>query len=95
MIRTFTVTPLWTTTVAFSPDGARLLIGDVTVKLWDAATGAVICWFRGHAEPANSVAFSPDGTRALTGSDDGTALLWAVPPRSAVSPSHWRVYAAE
>jgi WD40 repeat protein len=35
--------------VAFSPDGGRVLSGshDNTVKLWDAATGALIRTFAG------------------------------------------------
>jgi WD40 repeat protein len=36
--------------VAFSPDGARVLSGsaDRTLKLWDVATGALIRTFDGH-----------------------------------------------
>ena len=37
--------------MAFSPDGARVLSGsdDKTIKLWDAATGALIRTFEGHS----------------------------------------------
>ena len=36
--------------VAFSPDGGRMLSGslDKTIKLWDAATGALVRTFEGH-----------------------------------------------
>jgi WD40 repeat protein len=66
--------------VAFSPDGARVLTGsdDNTARLWDAATGKEIRAFKGHKESVHSVAFSPDGTRVLTGSMDSTARLWDV-----------------
>jgi len=57
--------------VAFSSDGGRVLSGshDNTVKLWDAATGALIRTFEGHSREVYSVAFSPDGTRVGSGSD--------------------------
>jgi WD40 repeat protein len=63
---------------AFSPDGRRVLSGsgDKTIKLWDAATGALIRTFEGHSGEVQSVALSPDGSRMLSGSDDGTAWIW-------------------
>jgi WD40 repeat protein len=66
------------TSVAFSPDGARVLSGsaDRTIKLWDAATGAMLRTFEGHSDEVNSVVFSPDGTRVLSGSEDKTIKLW-------------------
>ena len=66
------------TSVAFSPDGARVLSGsgDTTIKLWDAATGALIRTFEGHSAWVHSVAFSRDGTRVLSGSGDGTVRIW-------------------
>src|SRR4029077_11518666 len=64
--------------VAFGPDGARVLTGsrDGTARLWDAATGKEIRAFTGHEEAVLSVAFSPDGARVLTGSEDKTGRLW-------------------
>ncbi len=64
--------------VAFSADGARVLSGsdDRTLKLWDAATGALIRTFEGHSDVVLSVAFSADGARVLSGSDDKTLKLW-------------------
>jgi WD40 repeat protein len=64
--------------VAFSPDGARVLSGsgDHTIKLWDAATGALVRSFAGHSSWVSSVAFSPDGARVLSGSADGTVGIW-------------------
>ena len=72
--------------VAFSPDGERVLTGsrDHTARLWDARTGQELQRFEGHGADVNSpfspsvesVAFSPDGERVLTGSLDRTARLW-------------------
>jgi len=64
--------------VAFSPDGRRILIGSAyqTAILWDAESGQRLRDFRGHTGWVVSVAFSPDGRRCLTGSWDQTAILW-------------------
>jgi len=77
-IRTFTGHGNHVTSVAFSPDGTRVLSGgyDRTAKLWDVSTGTCIRTFTGHSHIVLSVAFSPDGTRVLTGSHDNTAKLW-------------------
>jgi WD40 repeat protein len=66
--------------VAFSPDGRRILTGshDRTAILWDAGTGRRLRDLEGHAGTVRSVTFSPDGRRALTGSHDGTARLWDI-----------------
>jgi hypothetical protein len=64
--------------VAFSPDGRRLLSGshDETLRLWDAESGHEICAFTGHQGRVWSVAFSPDGRRLLSGGSDNTLRLW-------------------
>ncbi len=66
--------------MAFSPDGTRVLTGggfnDNTAKFWDAETVQEIRTFSGHTRGVWSVAFSPDGTRVLPGSQDYTAKLW-------------------
>jgi WD40 repeat protein len=68
------------TSVAFSPDGQFVLMGDrdKTAVLWDVATGTELRRFVGHKMTVNSVAFSPDGQVVLTASDDKTARLWDV-----------------
>ena len=52
--------------VAFSPDGVRLLTGssDSTARLWEAHTGQEILALKGHAGSVCSVAFSPTRRRA-------------------------------
>jgi WD40 repeat protein len=78
LIRTFEGHSVPVTSVAFSPDGSRVLSGsqDRTIKLWDAATGALIRTFEGHSARVASVAFSADGGRVLSGSWDGTVRIW-------------------
>ena len=64
--------------VAFSPDGTRVLTGssDHTARLWESSTGRLLSILEGHMGDVNSAVFSPDGTRVLTGSNDHTARLW-------------------
>src|SRR5438105_565359 len=59
--------------VAFSPDGKRIVSGgrDQTVKVWDAQTGTETLSLKGHTDWVNSVAFSPDGKRIASGSGGG------------------------
>ncbi len=66
--------------LAFSPDGRRLLSGsyDETVRLWDVDSGREIRRFEGHTDQVRSVAFSPDGRYALSSSWDKTVRLWDV-----------------
>ena len=64
--------------VAFSPDGKRLVSGslDKTVKVWDAQTGQETLTLKGHTGGVLSVAFSPDGKRLVSGSEDKTVKVW-------------------
>jgi WD40 repeat protein len=62
---------------AFSPEGARIVSGasDLTVRVWDAASGKELLVLRGHEGPVNAAAFSPDGARIVSGGDD-TVRVW-------------------
>src|SRR5262245_41847391 len=58
--------------VAFSTDGRQVLSGsgDNTLKLWDAATGALLRTFRGHSGGVKAVMFFADGKLILSASLD-------------------------
>ena len=64
--------------VAFSPDGRTIASGskDLTVRLWEAASGRQLRVLKGHGATVTSVAFSPDGRTIASGSNDKTVRLW-------------------
>jgi WD40 repeat protein len=76
--------------VAFSPEGRRIATGttDLTVRVWDASTGAEVICFRGPSpvdlDPTfwatfsgvQAVAWSPDGRSLACGFCDGLVRVW-------------------
>ncbi|RYP57870.1 hypothetical protein DL770_010563 [Monosporascus sp. CRB-9-2] len=74
--------------VTFSPDGKMVVSCDTglpgrhgTVKVWDAATGALQQTLEGYWGPVNAVAFSPDSKMIIScdsglQDDHGTVKLW-------------------
>jgi WD40 repeat protein len=76
--------------VAFSPDGSRVLAGNLSsgVSVWDASSGAVLQTFPGPSGDSQNrvAAFSPDGVLVVTGGttpsgaeateDDGWVTVW-------------------
>jgi WD40 repeat protein len=66
--------------VAFMPDGARLLSGgwDGTLRLWDVTSGALLSAFEADAGRVYSVMPSSDGGQALAATGEGGILLLAL-----------------
>jgi WD40 repeat protein len=76
--------------VAFSPDGRRILSGsvreevraggrvpvDCSARLWDAASGKELARMDKHTRPIYAVAFTADGQRVLSADLDRSVLLW-------------------
>jgi len=74
---------VWSTALAFSPDGARLAAAgrDGAVQVWElpaegAPPGAPALRFQAHRKGANAVRFSPDGALLASAGNDGMARLW-------------------
>ncbi|KAL8448240.1 hypothetical protein Emag_004008 [Eimeria magna] len=64
--------------VAFSPDGAQLVLGvGCCVLVVDAASSATLHTLGGHKGEINAVAFAVDGKRFASGGSDKQVILWA------------------
>ena len=66
--------------VAFSPDGQRIVSGSATTTRCGCGTPTPASRsaqpLTGHTGPVSSVAFSPDGKRIVSGSGDNTVRVW-------------------
>jgi len=66
--------------LALSPDGRFLVSGseDVTLKIWDTATGNVLRTLSGHEQSVLAAAISPDGRTIASGGADASVRVWNV-----------------
>lgn len=60
------------TTVAFSPDSKKIVIGyaNGNLKLWDINTGKTLRKYKRYKVPLVYLAYSPDGTKILAGFEE-------------------------
>jgi WD40 repeat protein len=70
--------------LALSPDGKRLAVagrdeeGRGLLKLFDAGSGAELCWLKGHAGNVRNVVFLAGGRQLLSAGAEGSVRLWDV-----------------
>ncbi|OAV46186.1 WD40 repeat domain-containing protein [Lewinella sp. 4G2] len=64
--------------VTFSPDGKRIASGgeDLTLRIWDAATGAALHVIRLKDAGLDGIAWSPDGRFIVGGDEAGNAIFF-------------------
>jgi WD40 repeat protein len=74
------------TSLAFSPDGARLASGslDKTARVWNLADGAELAKFEGHGQPVTAVAFNSNGQQVVSGAADNSLKLWNVADKAEI-----------
>ena len=69
-----------TISVAFSPDGSKIISGseDIIIRVWDASSIGIetLQPLQGHDDWIQSVVFSLDGSEIISGSDDKTIRVW-------------------
>ncbi len=74
-------------TLAFSPDGLRVLTGSASgkVQMWNALTGEALAEPIRAGAPVVAAGFSGDGKTVLSATSDGVARVWKTPAFHPVS----------
>ena len=65
--------------VAFSPDGRYIAVGDFLNDLlwiWDSRRQRLVAKWPGHRSGVWCVEFTPDGKGLISGGDDGMVKYW-------------------
>lgn len=81
-MRTADVDATYFRSLAFSPDGKRLVASKngKSIGVWDLPTGRQVAKHQGHSDGVDEIAFNPGGTALFSSSSaDGTVRLWNVP----------------
>jgi len=68
----------WLNSVAFTPDGKRLVTGGLAVKVWDPVSGTCLKTYEGHTDEIHGVDVSPDGKYIASASGDKTINIWSL-----------------
>ena len=84
----------WVLSVAFSPDGSRLVSGgsDQTVRVWDVESNDELLLFNTHGHRVTAVAWSPDGTTIASANEGGHLQLHHVEITELVGLAESRVF---
>ena len=81
LLHTFDQNFGWIFTIAFSPDGRKVAVGETEGKrilIYEASTGRLVQTFEGHTNWVQNMVFSPDGQKLYSAGRDLTIREWDV-----------------
>lgn len=72
--------PDWINDLTFSPDGQTLAVATHGgfIRLWDMATGTLVCSLQDHMTIAWSIGFASDGQTLVSASGDQIVRIWRI-----------------